>query len=73
MLKRDDLQGFSAELTKIGDDWRNFAYHAARLMKDRKSDLVSFDDLRDLLCVCGEKERDLFGRMQKIKWYASAF
>lgn len=68
MLKRDDLQGFSTELTKIGDDWRNFAYHAARLMKDRNSDLVSFDELSDLLRVCGEKERDLFGRMQKIKW-----
>ncbi len=68
MLRRDDLQSFSAELTKIGDDWRNFAYHAARLMKDRKSDLVSYDELSDLLRVCGEKERDLFGRMQKIKW-----
>lgn len=68
MMQRDDLQHFSAELTKIGDDWRNFAYHAARLMKDRKSDLVSYDELSDLLRVCGEKERDLFGRMQKIKW-----
>ncbi len=68
MMQRDDLQQFSAELTKIGDDWRNFAYHAARLMKDRKSDLVSYDELSDLLRVCGEKERDLFGRMQKIKW-----
>lgn len=68
MMQRDDLQHFSAELTKIGDDWRNFAYHAARLMKDRKSDLVSYDELSDLLSVCGEKERDLFGRMQKIKW-----
>lgn len=68
MMQRDDLQQFSAELTKIGDDWRNFAYHAARLMKDRKSDLVSYDELSDLLRVCGEKERDLFGRMQKIRW-----
>ncbi|OSZ81982.1 peptidase [Chitinophagaceae bacterium IBVUCB1] len=68
LLQRDDLLGFSAELTKIGDDWRNFAYHAARLMKDRKSDLVSYDELSDLLRICGEKERDLFTRVQKIKW-----
>jgi len=29
MLKRDDLQEMSAELTAIGDEWRNFAYNAA--------------------------------------------
>jgi hypothetical protein len=68
MFKRDDLREFSAELTKIGDDWRNFAYHAARLMKDRKSDLVSFDELSNLLVTCGEKERDFFKRMEKLKW-----
>jgi len=67
-LHRDDLQGFSQELTQVGDDWRNFAYHAARLMKDRKSDVVSYDELSDLLRVCGEKEKDIFKRMEKIKW-----
>ena len=68
MLKREDLKEFSAELTKIGDDWRNFAYHAARQMKDRKTDLVSFDELSHLLVTCGEKERDFFKRMEKLKW-----
>lgn len=68
MLKRDDLQGFSEELTQIGDQWRNFAYSAARLMKDRKSDLVSFDELADQLVICGEKEKDFFKRLDKIKW-----
>lgn len=68
MLKRDDLKELSAELTKIGDDWRNFAYHAARQMKDRKTDLVSFDELSHLLVTCGEKERDFFKRMEKLKW-----
>lgn len=68
MMKRDDLLQYSRELTAIGDAWRNFAYHAARLMKDRKSDLVSFDELSDLLYKCGEMEKDLFTRMSKIKW-----
>jgi hypothetical protein len=68
LMKRDDLQGYSEELTQIGDDWRNFAYHAARLMKDRKSDIVSYDELSDLLRLCGSKEKDLFQRMKKIKW-----
>jgi hypothetical protein len=68
MLKRDDLLRFSEELTAIGDDWRNFAYHAARIMKARQSDLVSYDELGDLLRICGEKEKDFFKRMDKIKW-----
>ncbi|WP_276132498.1 BtrH N-terminal domain-containing protein [Polluticoccus soli] len=68
MLKRDDLLRFSEELTAIGDDWRNFAYHAARIMKARQSDLVSYDELSGLLRICGEKEKDFFKRMDKIKW-----
>jgi len=68
VLKRDDLQGFSQELTKIGDDWRNFAYSAARLMKERKSGIISHDELSDMLRLCGEKEKDLFNRMRKMKW-----
>lgn len=68
MMKRDDLLEYSKELTAIGDAWRNFAYHAARLMKDRKSDLVNFDELSGLLYKCGEMEKDLFTRMSKIKW-----
>ncbi len=68
ILKRDDLQEFSHELTLIGDDWRNFAYNAARVMKDRKEGMVSFDELADMLRICGEKEKDFFKRMQKLKW-----
>ncbi|MBS1782081.1 MAG: BtrH N-terminal domain-containing protein [Bacteroidetes bacterium] len=68
MLHRDDLKLMSQELTTIGDDWRNFAYHAARQMKARQSDLVSFDELSALLKQCGMKERDFFQRLQKVKW-----
>lgn len=68
LMKRDDLLGFAAELTEIGDDWRNFAYHAARLMKDRKTDLVSYDELSELLIKCGNREKDFFSRLKKTKW-----
>lgn len=68
LMKRDDLQQFSSELTQIGDDWRNFAYNAARRMKDRGSDMVSYDELGDMLRLCGEKEKDFFKRMENIKW-----
>lgn len=68
LLKRDDLLGFSAELTKIGDNWRNFAYNASRILKARTTDLVSYDELSELLQKCGKEEKALFQKMQKIKW-----
>jgi len=68
LLKRDDLQEMSAALTQIGDDWRNFAYHAARQMKARQSDVVSYGELADLLRLCGTKEKDFFTRLQQVKF-----
>ena len=68
LLKRDDLLSFADELTKIGDDWRNFAYHAARLMKDRTTDIVSYDELSDLLIKCGEQEKIFFEKLLKLNW-----
>lgn len=68
LMKRDDLLGYAKELTDIGDNWRNFAYHAARLMKDRKTDLVSYDELSELLIKCGNMEKDFFKRLEKTKW-----
>lgn len=66
-LQREDLHAMSAELTKIGDDWRNFAYHAARQMKARQTDTVSYDELSNLLRTCGTKEKDFFNRLKQVK------
>ncbi len=68
MLQHDDLLRFSEELTSIGDDWRKFAYSAARLVKARTTDLVSYDELSDMLRKCGEREKEVFTRLQQIKW-----
>ena len=68
LLKRDDLQQMSAELTAIGDEWRNFAYNAARQMKARQTDVVSYDELADLLRSIGRKEKAFFKRLDKLKW-----
>jgi hypothetical protein len=67
LLKRDDLQAFSEELTRIGDEWRNFAYRAARIMKDRQSDVVSYDELSDLLKKCGSDEKAFFQRLKQFR------
>ena len=68
LLKRDDLLAFSQRLTAIGDDWRHFAYSAARILKSRQSDLVSYDELSDLLRKCGTQEKELFEQLRKLKW-----
>lgn len=68
LLKRDDLIAFSKELTRIGDEWRNFAYRAARILKNRTSDLISYDELSELLIKCGNDEKLLFQDMRKMKW-----
>ena len=67
LMKRDDLLRFSEELTAIGDSWRGFAYSAARLVKARTSDLVSYDALSDHLHKIGEQEKDFFSRLKKLK------
>jgi hypothetical protein len=67
ILSRDDLQRFSEELTDIGDNWRTFAYEAARIMKNRQG-VASYDELSGLLRKCGEREKDFFTRLRNIKW-----
>lgn len=67
MLQRDDLLQYAAELTSIGDGWRNFAYSAARVMKDRQTDRVSYGELGNLLRACGEREKVFFNNLKKIK------
>jgi hypothetical protein len=66
-MKREDLLRLSEELTAIGDTWRAFAYSAARLVKARTSDLVSYDELSAQLRQIGEREKDFFKRLVKVK------
>ncbi|XZF13703.1 BtrH N-terminal domain-containing protein [Chitinophagaceae bacterium MMS25-I14] len=68
MLQKDELLRSSEELTKIGDEWRNFAYSAARQMKNRQTDKVSYDDLGDMLVNIGDHEKQFFNKLQHIKW-----
>jgi len=67
IMNRMELQEFSKELTAIGDLWRGFAYSAARLVKARTSDLVSYDELAEKLREIGRLEKDFFKRLRKFK------
>lgn len=65
LLQRADLKQFSEELTSIGDTWRNFAYSAARIVKARTSDLVSFQQLSEQLLEIGHREKEVFKRLRR--------
>jgi len=63
LLGRPALQELSLELTAIGDQWRDFALHAARMNKGRED----FDGglLGNLLDELGRRERALFGKLAR--------
>ena len=65
VLKRDELTGLSHDMTAIGDQWRNFAYATARVMKDRSGSLATYQELGDMLGQIADKEKDFFTRLRK--------
>lgn len=65
---KDELGLLSERYTLIGDQWRHFAYSAARICKARNSDLVSFTDLSKLLHDIGDKEKQFFKDLKAVKW-----
>ncbi len=67
-LKREDLKKLSERYTAIGDQWRQFAYSAARLCKARNSDLVSYTELAAMLRDIGHKEKAFFKDLKALKW-----
>ncbi len=64
ITNRPMLKEFAGELTAIGDQWRNFAYHAARIVKERDSDQLSYAELAQLLQAIGIAEREFFIRLK---------
>lgn len=67
-LGKNELGILSERYTKIGDQWRNFAYSAARICKARNSDLVSYTELSKLLHDIGDKEKQFFKDLKGVKW-----
>lgn len=45
----EELNDFSRRMTEIGDLWREFAYKGARIIKKRKGESYTYDDLGDIL------------------------
>jgi hypothetical protein len=49
ILKKDELSKLAAEFTETGDLWRNFAFAAGRVCKNRSADSVSYKELSEML------------------------
>ena len=54
------LNDFSHRITDIGDLWREFAYTASRIFKERSDHQKNYNDLGDLLQKIGQMERQFF-------------
>ena len=64
-LESAQLQDFSAELTGIGDEWRDFAVLAARLSKQRKGQ--DFNDAAQQLLKVADMELAFYKQLSKFK------
>jgi len=62
----DALHGFSQRMTKIGDLWRDFAYKAARVFKQRQGEQYTYDELGDILQEIAGLERAFFKELKNV-------
>lgn len=60
------LNEISMQMTEVGDQWRNFAWHAGKLIKSRSNAEYSYSDLADFLLVIADKEEEIFKKLEKI-------
>jgi len=65
ILKNDKLKELSAEMTIIGDMWRDFAVNAARVYKNRSNQTDVYNALADELLVIAAKEETFFKNLKK--------
>ncbi len=61
-----ELDAFAADITEIGDMWRDFAYKASRVFKRRQGEQVSYQDLSDILMAIAVRERTFFTNLNKV-------
>jgi Domain of unknown function (DUF4872)/Butirosin biosynthesis protein H, N-terminal len=65
-LQNEKLFNLSRQLTKSGDELRDFAYYAGRVCKSRKSDTKTFAELGDMLEACSQREQEIFSELYEV-------
>jgi len=59
------LNVFSQRITEIGDLWRDFAYKAARVFKERQGEQYTYNELGDILHRIATLEEAFFKELKK--------
>lgn len=65
LLNNDTLADLSAEMTAIGDLWRDFALDASRIYKNRKAKDDAYNDIASQLEAIASKEEVFFKKLRK--------
>jgi hypothetical protein len=65
ILKNEKLKELSAEMTSIGDLWRDFAVNAARVYKKRSNQTDVYNSLADELLKIADLEEAFFKKLKK--------
>lgn len=66
ILNQPWLLDISKEVTETGDRWRDFAYDAARICKDRAVTGENYQKLSEMMLDCANREEIIFNKLKKI-------
>lgn len=66
ILNQPWLHDISKEVTETGDRWRDFAYDAARICKDRAVTGENYQKLSEMMLECANREEIIFNKLKKI-------
>ena len=64
-LRNPRLKELSREMTAIGDEWREFALNASRILKNRKAEEGMYRALADQLDGLADREEVFFKKLKK--------
>lgn len=66
VLSKPELHEISRQVTTVGDHWREFAYQAARICKDRAITGENYIQLSEIMIDCSRQEESIFRQLRKI-------
>lgn len=65
ILENDELNILAAEMTEIGDQWRDFAVEASRIYKNRSTQTDVYNTVSDQLMNIANKEEIFFKKLKQ--------
>lgn len=66
IIGQDSLKEISKEMTATGDRWREFAYAAGRICKNRANFGEDYSMLSDMILDCANREEKIFNKLKGI-------